>query len=96
MPTLTVSVVSTARERQILRAITANVDARGYAPSVRELCETLQVQSTNGMIQHLRNMAAKGLLDREIATARALRVTALGIREVALEDAGAIPAEREE
>jgi repressor LexA len=75
----------TDREREILRAIVNASAAKGYPPSVRELCETLRVASTNGMVEHLRKLVRKGLLEREIATARALRVTPLGLTEMLLE-----------
>ena len=75
----------TDRERQILRAIVNATATKGFPPSVRELCETLHIASTNGMIEHLRKLVRKGLLEREIATARALRVTETGLAEMLLE-----------
>lgn len=72
----------TDREREILSAIDSATKAQGYPPSVRELCEMLGVASTNGMIEHLRTLQKKGLLEREIATARAIRITEEGYEAI--------------
>jgi repressor LexA len=69
---------TTARQRQVLRYIRDSIRENGYAPSVRELCESLGVESTSAMIKHLEAIARKGLIVREPSTARALRVTELG------------------
>lgn len=74
-------IAATEREREILRAIRDMSVAKGYPPSVRELCEELNIASTNGVIEHLKRLHQKGLLVREIATARAVRLTLDGAAE---------------
>ncbi len=72
----------TARQFEVLVAVEQYVDARGYPPTVRELCEALDVSSTNGMVTHLEALERKGYLAREAGTARGMRVL------VASKDAG--------
>jgi len=76
----------TDRERQILSIISSSIKSNGYPPSVRELCEQLGVASTNGMIEHLKTLQKKGLIMREIATARAIRITDEGQVAMAMRD----------
>lgn len=42
-------------------------------------------KSTAGMVDHLRKLQRKGLIEREVATARALRLTPAGQAALAVE-----------
>lgn len=75
----------TERERQILREIVECIQSKGYPPSVRELVDAMGAKSTAGMVDHLRKLQRKGLIEREVATARALRLTPAGQAALAVE-----------
>lgn len=76
----------TVRQRQVLRFISAWCEAHGWPPSHREICEGMQIASTNGVLEHLKALVRKGCIEREIATARAIRITETGRREIEAED----------
>ena len=73
----------TPRQGDLLRAIKAHISARGYAPSQRELCDLLGVNSTNSVYETQARLIRRGMLRRESFTARALVVTELGERWLA-------------
>jgi repressor LexA len=52
----------TARQAEVLGAIRGLTAARGFPPSVRELMDALGIRSTNGVTDHLRALARKGVL----------------------------------
>jgi SOS-response transcriptional repressor LexA len=58
----------------------------GYAPSTLELKDLLHVSSTNGVLEHLKKLERKGLLKRDVATARSIRLTDLGLLEMLKEE----------
>lgn len=64
----------TTRQVQVLRCVESFLDARGYPPSIRELCELLDVTSTTGMVEHLRALERKGYLARDAGERRGMRV----------------------
>ena len=70
--------MTTDRQMQILRVIDDSTRENGYPPSVRELCDLLGIRSTNGVADHLRRLASKGLILRGVAKARTMRLTELG------------------
>lgn len=72
----------TESQFRVLVAIERHLDAYGYPPTVRGLCDALDVSSTNGMVSHLDALARKGYIEREAGTARGIRVI------VASKDAG--------
>ena len=63
----------TPRQRDVFRFITSCIDERGYAPTLREIGESLGIRSTNGVHEHLRALEKKGYLTREGTKARTLR-----------------------
>jgi SOS-response transcriptional repressor LexA len=72
----------TERQMRVLRAVAAGIAKMGYAPSVRELTEELEGKSTNGMIKTLISLDKAGLIRRDVATARGIVLTELGVRMV--------------
>jgi repressor LexA len=64
----------TARQAEALDAIKAHIDKHGWAPTVREIGEALDIRSTNGVIDHLRALERKGYLVREGGRSRAMRL----------------------
>lgn len=46
----------------------------GFAPTVREIGEIMGIASPNGVLCHVRAIQKKGLIVREYATSRSIRV----------------------
>lgn len=65
-------------QRIVLKHVADSITARGFAPTIRELLATTGHTSTNGMREHLVALQRKGLLERGVKSARALRLTAAG------------------
>jgi DNA-binding IclR family transcriptional regulator len=53
--------------------------------SYREACERLHIGSNNALYRHVRNLEARGLIEREPRKRRSIKVLAAGI--AALDDA---------
>lgn len=68
-----------ARKR-ILSIIAEYHSEHGYMPSVREICELANINSTSTIQNHMEILFAKGCLDTDAApgTARAYRLTDKG------------------
>jgi len=64
----------TARQRQILDFIRAEIHRRGFPPSVREIGEAVGLSSSSTVHSHLAALEAKGLLRRDPSKPRALEV----------------------
>ena len=64
----------TGPQRKVLDAVRAAVERDGWAPSVREICATVGVVSTNTVRFHLRNLEEMGYLRRGPGKARAIEV----------------------
>lgn len=71
----------TPRQKQILDFVTRSIDRRGYAPSIQEICDHFGLASTATVHKHLKNLEARGLLNRESHRSRALEVPAAGVAE---------------
>lgn len=63
---------------RVLTAITAFVDAHGFAPTTRQLCQLLNVTSTNGVHEHLEYLVAAKLITRRAKQSRTIVVTMKG------------------
>lgn len=68
----------TPRQKQILDFVTRSIDRRGFAPSIQEICDHFDLASTATVHKHLKNLAARGLLNRESHRSRALEVPSAG------------------
>jgi len=64
----------TARQRQVLEFIDAQVRARGYPPSVREIGEAVGLSSSSTVHAHLAALQEKGFLRRDPTKPRAIEV----------------------
>jgi len=65
----------TARQREVLRAITDYRAEKGYIPSIRELGKMLGISSLRGVTIHLAALEKKGWIERE-STSRSIRILA--------------------
>lgn len=68
----------TDRQAEVLLTIARLTEVAGYPPTVRELCEELGIDSTNGISDHVRRLITKGLLQRVPQIARGLILTQAG------------------
>lgn len=68
----------TERQKQILDFVGASYRERGFAPTIREICEQFDIKSTNGVNDHLNALKRKGVLTREENRARSLVLTTKG------------------
>ncbi len=64
----------TARQRQILAFIDAEVRRRGYPPSVREIGEAVGLSSSSTVHAHLAALQDKGYITRDPTKPRAIEV----------------------
>lgn len=64
----------TARQREILDFIRAEIHRRGFPPSVREIGEAVGLSSSSTVHSHLAALETKGLLRRDPSKPRALEV----------------------
>jgi repressor LexA len=68
----------TLRQLDYLRAIDRAWLELGYAPSIRELGDTLGIGSTNGVAEGLKALERRGLVTKARGVARSLRLTTQG------------------
>lgn len=73
-------VTVTDRQLRVLRTISEWTKQHGYAPSTLELCDVLNIKSTQGVLKHVDALRKKGLVKRDVATARSLVITAEGAK----------------
>ncbi len=73
----------TPGQRKVLLFIRAFLDAHGYPPVWREICEHLGASSTNTSHDYIRALERKGMLTYMKKRGRTLALTAAGLRIVA-------------
>ena len=62
------------RERAILKYIQKEIYAKGYAPSVREICKAVSLSSTATVQGYLNKLEEKGFIKKENQKGRTLRL----------------------
>jgi len=68
----------TARQLQVLAYVHSHREARGYAPTLRDICKRFGFVSTNGANDFLERLEERRLLVRTPNVARSLRPTESG------------------
>jgi SOS-response transcriptional repressor LexA len=68
----------TDRQRAILDTIRTYTAAHGFPPTIREIGLQVGIHSTNGVVDHLRALERKGLIERTATRSRSIRI----LREV--------------
>lgn len=61
-----------AREDKILEFMKREIDSKGYAPSVREICEATGIKSTSTVHKDIKSLVSKGILKKDPSKPRAL------------------------
>ena len=64
----------TDRQAQVLSFIAEYTATEGYPPTLREIGVAMGIRSTNGVIDHLKALEAKGYIKRKPLSPRAIRV----------------------
>ncbi len=76
----------TAKQTQILEYIKEQLLAKGYPPSVREICQAVNLKSTSSVHSHLATLEENGYIRRDPTKPRAIEIIddefALSRREV--------------
>lgn len=70
----------TRKQVEILKAIIDYINTKGFSPTVREICEAVELQSTSTVHMHLDSLEKLGCITRIAATPRTLAVTDEGMR----------------
>lgn len=63
-----------AKQREILEFIKAEILQRGYPPAVREICEAVQLKSTSSVHSHLETLEKNGFIRRDPTKPRAIEI----------------------
>ena len=73
-----------AKQQEILEYIKSQLLAKGYPPSVREICEAVHLKSTSSVHSHLETLEKNGYIRRDPTKPRAIenRFSLLRISQV--------------
>ncbi len=64
----------TEKQRQILEFIRQEILAKGYPPSVREMCQAVGLRSTSSVHSHLETLEENGYIRRDPAKPRTIEI----------------------
>lgn len=64
----------TAKQKEILDYIKEEILKRGYPPTVREICETVNLKSTSSVHAHLSTLERNGYIRRDPTKPRAIEI----------------------
>ena len=64
----------TDKQTQILEYIRHEILAKGYPPSIREICQAVDLKSTSSVHAHLSSLEAKGYIRRDLTKSRSIEI----------------------
>lgn len=64
----------TQKQREILEYMKQEILKKGYPPSVREICEAVDLRSTSSVHSHLESLEKNGYIHRDPAKPRAIEI----------------------
>ena len=64
----------TDKQKEILEFIKACILKKGYPPTVREICEKVQLKSTSSVHSHLEQLEKNGYIHRDPTKPRAIEI----------------------
>ncbi|WP_125708139.1 transcriptional repressor LexA [Companilactobacillus zhongbaensis] len=73
-----------SKQTQILECIHDYLDEHGYPPTVREICEAVDLSSTSTVHGHLSRLEKKGYIQRDPTKPRALELTIAGLNLIGI------------
>ena len=82
------------KQKEILQYIIEKQEEKGYPPSVREICEAVNLKSTSTVHGHLARLESKGYIRRDPAKPRAIEICKRPDQELPMEKKTFDPAER--
>ena len=62
------------KQNEIYEFLKSYTELKGYPPSVREICEAVNLKSTSSVHGHLKRLESKGLIKRDPTKPRALEI----------------------
>lgn len=62
------------KQKEILDYIKSEILSRGYPPTVRDICEAVNLKSTSSVHSHLASLEKKGFIHRDPAKPRAIEI----------------------
>jgi len=68
----------TDRQREILKAIIRYIDANSISPTNRNLCDLLEIKSTNSIHSHLDKLQQEGYINKKDTIPRSIVLTVKG------------------
>ncbi|KRM91077.1 transcriptional repressor LexA [Liquorilactobacillus cacaonum] len=84
--------ISEKRQMAVLRFIYERVTEKGYPPTVREICQAVDLSSTSTVHGHLARLEKKGYLQKDPTKPRAIELTSIGLEALGIEEhADSIP-----
>ena len=63
----------TARQKNVFDYVSEFIEDRGFAPSIREICERFKIKSTKAIHSHLKTLEEKGWIKRS-SNARSIEI----------------------
>ncbi|KRL38504.1 transcriptional repressor LexA [Liquorilactobacillus uvarum] len=83
---------SEKRQMAVLHFIYERVNEKGYPPTVREICQAVDLSSTSTVHGHLARLEKKGFLQKDPTKPRAIELTAAGLEALGIQEhADSIP-----
>ena len=73
-----------SKQSQILQCIYDYLDEHGYPPTVREICEVVDLSSTSTVHGHLSRLEKKGYIQRDPTKPRAIELTTIGLSSIGI------------
>lgn len=64
----------TNKQTEILEYIHHEILAKGYPPSIREICQAVNLKSTSSVHAHLASLEAKGYIRRDLTKSRSIEI----------------------
>lgn len=68
-----------SKQLEVLSYIHSTVEAKGYPPTVREICSAVGLSSTSTVHGHINRLIKKGYLQKDPTKPRALEITPAGL-----------------
>lgn len=65
------------KQKEVYKYILEFTESKGYPPSVREICDAVDLRSTSSVHNHLQNLEKQGLIRRDPTKPRALEIPEL-------------------
>lgn len=72
---------SNDKQTEIYEYLKSYTETKGYPPSVREICQAVNLKSTSSVHGHLKKLEVKGLIRRDPTKPRALEILGTSVKK---------------